>query len=84
MIHGVVMQISAASTASRRETFGQHPHHRVKIFARKIPVGIRAPNRFEERILGPFFGRHRGHDLLRENIERLLGNLQSIEFAAPN
>ena len=50
---------------------------RVEIRARKIAIGIGAADQREEIVFAPVFGGARGHDLLRQNVERRFGNDRS-------
>ena len=42
-VHLVAMDQAAAPSAPRRETLGEHPHHRVEVRARQVAVRPRAP-----------------------------------------
>ena len=48
----------------------------------EIAIGIGPPHHFKEGILGPFFGRSRGDNLLGQNVEWLFRKLKPIKFAA--
>src|SRR3989442_10184188 len=50
----------------------------------KLPVGISTPDHFKQCIFGPYLGGDRGHNLLRENVERLFWNGNAIELSAPH
>ena len=82
MIHRVMMQVSPPPAPPRGEAFGQHANDFIKLFALQISEWIRATNHLEQRVLCPFFRRDGRHDLLRENIERLLRDFEMIEFAS--
>src|SRR2546423_14560972 len=75
------MQVGSAPAASRGEALGQHAYYFIKFLSLQISKWISAADHFEQRILSPFLGRDRGNNLLRENVERLFGNRQVIEFA---
>src|SRR5713101_1576838 len=79
-----MMQIGAAPATAGRKTVGEHPHYRVEIFPGQVPEWVRAPDHFEQRIFRPFFGSNGGYYLLGQDIQRLFGNRQVIEFTASN
>ena len=82
-VHRIVMQISSAASTSCRESFRKHAHHFIEFFTLQILEWIRTRDHLKQRIFRPFHRRGRRDDLLRENIEWLLGNFQMIQFAAP-
>ena len=70
--------------ASRRETAGEHRHDVAILVGRQVCVRIGAFDSFEQLSLGPFAGSDFGNDLLREYVERLRRNRETIELAAAN
>ena len=83
-IYPVAMQIRAVTAAPRGNALREHGHDLVEIRARQIAVRIGAANQREEIVFVPVFRRARGHNLLRQNVERSFRNDQPIEFAAPH
>src|SRR5207247_1104136 len=79
-----MMQIGAPPATTGRKTVREHPHNSVEIFPGQVPEWVRAHDHFEEGIFCPFFRSYRGHNLLGQDIQRLLGNRQMVEFAASN
>src|ERR1044072_1680110 len=82
MIYRVMMKMSAAPPTLSGETFGQHAHNRVKIFARKIAKRISAADHFKQSVFSPLFRRNCGYNMLSKNVERLFGTPQAIQVAA--
>src|SRR3954447_1729260 len=80
LVHSIVMQISRSSPAFCAEAFGEHPHDRVKLFAFEIAIWVSTTHHREEIVFTPFLGSDGSNNLLRENIERLFRNLQTIEL----
>src|SRR5436309_1266120 len=78
------MQVRAAPTASRGETFRQHAHNFVEFRARKVSEWIGGPDHLEQCIFCPFLWCNRGDNLLRQDIERLFRNFKLVELASTN
>ena len=77
------MQMCAAPPALRMKTFGQHQHNFVELITREITERIGALIEREEVILAPFLRPDFGHDLLRQNVERLRRHGDVVQLAAP-
>ena len=78
--NGVVMQVGSAPAAGGGKPAGQHLHHRVELFAPQLPVGVR-PAVGREQIVGlPLRGAGLGHDLLRQDVERLQRHLDPVQL----
>ena len=82
LVDRVAMQIGAAPAALGVDAFGEHAHHGVEILARQIAVRIRAAHEREELVFAVFARGDFGDDLLREHVERMLGDAQAVELAA--
>ena len=82
VIHRIAMQIRGAPSAPCADALGEHPHDVVEVLALEAPVRPCARDEREELVLPVFSRRHLGHDLLRQHVERMRGNAQSIELAA--
>ena len=65
------------------KTFGQHQHNFVELITREITERIGALIEREEVILAPFLRPDFGHDLLRQNVERLRRHGDVVQLAAP-
>ena len=76
------MQIGAAPAALGVDAFGEHAHHGVEILAREIAVRIGAAHEREELVFAVLARGDFGDDLLREHVERMLGDAQAVELAA--
>ena len=58
------------------------PHDGVEILARQVAIGPGAAHQREQLVLAPFARADLGDDLLRQHVERLLGDREAIELAA--
>ena len=76
----VVMQIGAAASRRPGDPLGQIFHRAIELGPRKLPIGIRAPHEGKQRVNIPVLGGDFGHDLLREDIERRLGDGHAVEL----
>ena len=81
-VHGIAMQVRAGAPARSGDAFGQGFEDRVEIRAREGPVGPGAAHEGEQVVLIPVLGSAGGHHLLGQDIERVAGDLQAIEFPA--
>ena len=84
MIDGVVMQQCPAPAAPRGEALREHGDHRIEFGARQGPVWPRAAQALIERVLRPVLGGNLGDDLLGQHVDRLVGNLETVQLAAPH
>ena len=73
------MDVCAPPAAPRRIAVGEHAHDVVELLAGQVAVGMRPAHQVEQRFLAPLLARHRGHDLLGEDVERLLGDQEAVE-----
>ena len=83
-IDRIVMDQRAAPAAACGEALGQHAHDSSEILARQVAIRPGAPQQREQLVLVPLPRGDFRDDLLREHIERLRGNAQPVEFAAPH
>ena len=83
-IHGVVVEQRTAPAPARAEALRQHVDDRGKVVARQFSIRPGAPYQREQLILPPLAACHFGHDLLRQDVQRLVGNDETIELAAAN
>jgi hypothetical protein len=74
MIDRVMMNQRRAASALCAKAFGKHSHNLVELTAREVAVRPGRTDELEEFVLIPIFRRSRGHNLLREHIQRLFGN----------
>ena len=81
MVHAIAEKIGAVTAAPRGDAFREHFHDGVEIGARQSAIGIGAANQFVEIVLAPLFRGAGGHDLLRQHVERVRGNLQPVQLA---
>src|SRR4029079_3643959 len=84
LIHGVVMQISRAPPTLRRESFREHAHDRIKLFTFQVAIGICASDSTEKIVFSTLFGGNCSNNLLCQNVQRLFGNLQTVELTTTN
>ena len=73
------MDVRAAPSPSGRVSVGQHVDDGLEIVARKLAVWPRAANEREQVVERPVPGGGCGNDLLGQDVERPLGNDQSVE-----
>ena len=78
----VTVQQSAAASATRAETFGQHAQHVGKGLACEITKWPCPPDQRKQSGFAPFPGIDLGRDLLSEHIEGLAGDNEPVQFAA--
>src|SRR5262249_2878251 len=84
VVDGVVMDERAPAAATRGEAFAQHRDEAGEILARGGAIGPGATEEREQLILVALARSNLGDDLLRQHVERLLGDRQLIELAAPH
>ncbi len=81
-IQTIMMQERPAAAAPRRVAAREHVHHFVEFLFLQVPVRICDLEQLEKRRLVPLLlGRGLGDDLLREDIERLVGHRHLVELA---
>ncbi len=73
-VDGVAMDERAAPADAGREAFRQHPHDRVEILPRQLAERPGAPQAVEQLRLRPILRRRLGDDLLRQHVERAVGD----------
>ncbi len=83
-MNSVAVNQRAIAAAARRETFSQHADDGIEILACQLAVRPRAPQSLKERRFFPIPRRHLGHDLLRQHVERPVGDCKPIKFPATN
>ena len=66
------------------EAMSQHADYGCEIVLRQISVRPGSPDEGQQFILFPFARRHLRHDLLRQNIERLVWHGQIVKLASPD
>ena len=81
-VHGIVVDQRAAPPAPAAEALGQHADHGRVVLARQLPIGPRPPEQREQLVLAAFARADLGHDLLRQHVERLLGDHEPVQLAA--
>ena len=83
-VDAVVVQEGAAAPARGCDAVGQHRRGPRRSRGVRGCDRERAPHELVQRFDVPFVLRARGDDLLREDVERRLGDLQRVERAAAN
>ena len=82
-VDAIVVQVRPAAAARGRDAVGEHRERRSsKSRALEIAVRIGRAHRRVERVDFPLVLRAGGDDLLREDVERRVGNLERVERAA--
>src|SRR5215213_1208253 len=84
LVHRIMVKIRGTSPSLRAETFREHSHYRVKLLAIQIAIWVSTTNHPEEIVFAPLLGRNGSDHLLRENVERLFRNLQTIQLTTSN
>ena len=75
------MDVRATPPAACREPFRQHLHHGVELRPGEIPIGVRRAHPLVESSFLPRFACGSRHDLLGQDVERLVRDDQPIEPA---
>ena len=78
----VAVDISPARSAPGREAVGEHAHDGGEVFARQLREWVRAGDQREQFRFAAFAAGHLRDDLLGEHIQRILLDMQGVEFAA--
>ena len=84
MVDSIMMNQSGSPAAFGAEPFRQHSDNFVEFLPGHIPVRISGAQQFKEGFFLTIFASGAGHDLLRQKIERLGWNLESIHLALAN
>ena len=80
-VHAVAIEVRAIAAAARRDAFGKHFEDCVKIGARKAAIRISAAHQPEQVLLFPVLAGAHGDHLLRQHVERRLGDLKLVQAA---
>ena len=83
-IHPVAMQIRAVAAAASVDALREHGDDFIEIAALEIAIRVGAPHQCKKIIFAPVLGRASGHNLLRQNVQRILRDADAIEVAAPH
>ena len=83
-VHRVLVEIGPAPAAPRGEAGREHLDDGVEVLPLEVAERPGAPDQGEQPVLGPLLGRHGGHDVLGQDVERPLRDDQAIELAAAN
>ncbi len=76
-----MVDVCAPASPFGGEPFRHHAHDLVEALARQVAVRVGAPHHLEQLILRPLHRGHLGNDLLRQHVQRLLGDDQLIQLA---
>ena len=79
-VNGVPVQIRAAPAAPGVETVAEHFDDGDKLLVRQFPVRPSNGKRLIQIVFMPFAAGNLGDDLLRQHIQRLLGNGDTVQF----
>jgi hypothetical protein len=77
-----MMDQCATPAPSRAEAMSQHADYGCEIALRQIPIRPSAPDESQQFILFPIARRDLRHDLLRQNIERLVWYGETVKLAS--
>jgi hypothetical protein len=79
-----VAEVGRYAPASCGDSGRQHRDEIVEIPPWQTAVGMGPRDDLEQRRLVPVLGGAHGHDLLREHVQRCVGDEQAIEFPGPD
>ena len=82
MVDCIVIDQCTLAAAARREAFGEHAHDFIERLARQRSIGMSTPHQIEQLLFATFARGRFSNDVLSEDVDRVLGNLQTIELAA--
>ena len=77
------MQIRAVASAAGRDAFREHLENSVEVSGGRSRRDRRGGSG-EQLLLAPFLRGTRRHDLLRQHVERRVGNDEAVEIAVPD
>src|SRR5512138_3240652 len=80
-IDRIVVNECALPAASRGKPFGQHAHDTVECLARKRTIRIGSASQLEQLALGAFSSCALCNDVLREHVDSVLRDFQSVQLA---
>ena len=80
----VAEEIRSIAAALRSDSLREHLQNAVVLLALQVAIGIGAAHAVEERVFVPILAGAHGNDLLRQDVERRVGNVQDIEIALAN
>ena len=83
-VHAVVVDVGAAPAPLRGESLGQHLDDVVELWACEVAVGPSRTRQVEQPVLFPLLASRGRHDLLRQDVEWLLGYDQPVQPAGPH
>ena len=72
------MQVRAGAPASRRDALGQHFDYLIERRALQRAIAPGAAYEREQLVLGEILASAGGHDLLRQNIERIARQIETV------
>ena len=81
-VDGIVVDQRTAPPTPRAETVGQHIDHGGEILPGQLAVRRGAPHQREQFVVAPLACGDFGDDLLRQHVERAIGNGKAVELAA--
>src|SRR5215470_1215596 len=80
-VHAVSMQVGAVASSARGDAFGKHLENAVVGVERKVFVWVGATDQVVKFDFSAFFGSAGGDDLLRQHVERRVGDDEAVEIA---
>ena len=78
------MDVRPPSPTPGGESIREHVHDFVELLAGERSIRVGPPNQIEELVFLPLLGGRRGHDLLGQDVERLLRDDQPVQLPPPN
>src|SRR5690606_4452463 len=81
-LNSIIVNPRSSALNPMRDARAQHLHDLVKGLERHVAIRMGSAKAFKQRLLVPFFCRDFGDDLLRQDIQRGLEHLETVQLAA--
>src|SRR5882762_296418 len=80
-VDAIMMKVGAVAAALGGDAFGEHFEDALVGFAGEVLVGVSVAKQVEESVFVPLFRSTGGDNLLGQNVERGIGNDETVEVA---
>ena len=81
-VHAVAVHVGGAPSLARGDAAGERLQHLLVPVERQVAVRVRPAHQLVQDVLAPLAGAALGDDLLRQHVERPVGNEEPVEVAA--
>ena len=82
-VHGVAVYVGRPPALARSDAAGERLQHLLVPVQRQVAVRVRPSRQLVECVLAPLAGAALGDDLLREHVERPVGDDEPVQVAPP-